>query len=144
MSATHVELKWNSSLDIGVEAMNREHQDLIAQMSRVERINLRGTKTEISEAFDDLITATELHFRDEEELMEKYKYPGIGFHVKLHESMLQTLQRHQEEYDRGTWAHLPSAVFDFFRLWIATHIMIADRKYGEWITAQEGKRSGAG
>ena len=49
--------------------------------------------------------------------------------------LIERMTEQKEEFDKTPVARIPSAVFDFFKLWITTHIMIVDKKYGEYCVA---------
>ena len=123
---------WLPALDIGLNKMNDEHRGLISIMGRLAHLNGAGVgKKKLFETFDDLIVTTQLHFSDEEELMKASRYPDLPGHKALHHGMLRKLEQHRDEYEKSPALRVPTAVFDFFRLWLTTHIMLVDRKYAE-------------
>lgn len=132
--------QWNTALDVGVESMNVEHKGLLDAMGHIEILmGLGSPKRELLEAFAELISLVREHFRDEEALMAATQYQGLAQHKVLHESLVTRLIEQREEYLSAPTAVLPSAVMDFFRLWLTTHIMIVDKKYGEFIQKPPNK-----
>jgi hemerythrin-like metal-binding protein len=127
-------LKWDAALDVGVKEMNDEHKVLVEFMNALNEINRKGfDKDEILRAFDRLADFAQKHFQDEEEMMQREGYPSLQEHQRLHASLLHKMVQHRQEYSRSVTGRLPGSVFDFLKLWMVSHIMIADRKYGEFI-----------
>lgn len=124
------EFKWTATLDVGDDLMNREHQVLIEKMGKLASYNLRSlSKKDILFYYDDLIEYTKRHFRDEEALLEKLDYIGLDQHKRIHEGLLEAMNRYREEFNTSVSGRLPSSVLDFFRTWITTHILVVDKQY---------------
>ena len=124
------DLKWTAALDVGDELMNQEHQTLLEKMAQLASYNHRSlSKKDILFYYDDLVDYTKRHFRDEEAHMKTIGYGELEQHRRLHSGLLEALDRYREEFNTGVSGRFPSAVFDFFRTWIMTHILVVDKRY---------------
>jgi hemerythrin-like metal-binding protein len=128
-----VEFKWDSSLALDIPHIDEEHRQIIDTMNRIADLNRKSfDKEQLLSSFKLLIGLTQKHFKDEEELMRQENYPNFETHKRIHDSFLETLERYKVEMESSVYRRFPSAVFDFFKTWITTHIMIVDRQYQEF------------
>ncbi len=60
-------LEWNRALDLGVPAMDAEHQELVAAMNRIHELDARqADKDSIGAASERLVVLSRRHIADEE------------------------------------------------------------------------------
>lgn len=126
------EFNWTPSLDVGNEAMNDEHKELINKMRNLIALNQRSlSKNDLLFYYDDLVSYTKRHFRDEEVYLKSINYPGLEQHKRIHTGLTDALDRYREEFKSSVSGRFPSSVFDFFRTWITSHILVVDKSYSE-------------
>lgn len=123
------DFKWNDKFLLGVNEMDDEHKILIAKINKlVKSLNKENQKL-IEENFIDLRDYTVLHFRDEEEFMQRVQYPDFEAHSKIHENMLAKFGSFQEQVFDGT---LDKKKFvAFLKNWLVSHILGVDMQYAE-------------
>ena len=110
--------------------LDDEHKHILLKMSEVKSANARSlSKDKLSEEYDELIAVTRQHFSDEEEHMRRMKFPDLEQHQRIHEQLFVTLEKYRQELKGSVYGRFPSSVFDFFRTWLVSHIMIVDQKY---------------
>lgn len=124
-------MTWDATLDIGVEAMNREHRDILDAMNRVFDMNEAGRSgagmmAEIARLGD----ITTRHFRDEEVFMAKSGFPDLEPHKRIHAKLLADFAAHASAAE-AAGGRPSSAFFQFLRLWLSAHIKCIDRKYAD-------------
>ena len=125
--------RWSEILDIGKPQLNGEHREIIDQMAEVQALNSHTlSKEALLAAFDELIRCTRKHFKDEEEHLEAIAYPKREAHKRLHNSLMKSLRKYRLELVNSVYGRFPSSVFDFFRTWMVSHIMMADKQYAEF------------
>ena len=88
------------------------------------------------EKFDLLVAATHEHFDDEEKHMQTIGYPGLERHHQIHQQLFEALDKYRREFTASVYGRFPSSVFDFFKTWLITHIMIVDRQYADFLKNQ--------
>lgn len=82
-------VKWSKGLLTGVESIDRQHKELFDRINAI----LENSKSKGREATQRAISFLEdyvvSHFRDEENSMNKYGYPGYLAHKKEHEDFIK-------------------------------------------------------
>lgn len=121
---------WDPSLDVGVEPMNREHQDILDLMNRIYDARAQGRQgPPINQLVADLGAVCTRHFADEEAYMASIGYRDLASHKILHHKLLERFTSYANEIKA---AHgVPSDdFFNFLKFWLTSHIKGVDVKYG--------------
>ena len=122
-------LAWKEEYEIGIEAIDRDHKQLLALINHVLAAQLcRTGATFERQALDELVAYTERHFKLEESLMEEYDYPDYEGHKAQHDQMVDQVRRFVQRYDEKGSAAL-GEVAHYLKLWLLQHINATDRKY---------------
>ena len=123
--------------DVLVPQMNDQHHRLIDMMNRVyDRHAARANKAELNQLLTNLRQYTIQHFDQEERMLESIGFPQLDRHKIIHEQLLADFGKHYDAFAAGTGA-ISQKFFDFLKLWLTSHIMHIDRKYGEYAAAQD-------
>lgn len=121
---------WSEQLSIGIDSMDREHQQIIHLMNALAAAHERGAGfSELDRAFRELASYTRKHFRDEEAYMESIGFESLNTHHVIHERLLAEMDGHYAAF-KGT-RELDESVFKFLTFWLKSHICGIDRKYAE-------------
>ncbi|MBL4771820.1 MAG: HD domain-containing protein [Planctomycetes bacterium] len=83
--------QWNSSLEVGVDFVDLQHEYLVNLIDRMRWVVIRSETVEVAETLLDMNVYAEIHFREEEELMRDVGYPGFEAHCKQHEVFMQSV-----------------------------------------------------
>lgn len=136
--------EWSNDYDLGVDAMNSEHQRLIALMNRLhDGWAAKAGPTLVGAALVELQRYTVEHFANEERFMASVEFPGLRTHKGIHETLLGQLRDHAEQFKRTQ--ELGADFFHFLKFWLSAHIRGIDRKYGDHCAHQAAPaRAGAG
>ncbi|MEO0601997.1 MAG: bacteriohemerythrin [Myxococcota bacterium] len=127
---------WSERFDIGVEAMNAEHQMIVTKMNHIEALAERGaSKRELQEAIDDLGRYTVQHFAEEEAYMERIGFPQLAAHRHVHANMLTKYQEFTGVFGRGD-GKLPDGFLQFLNFWLRAHICGIDKRYGDFAASR--------
>ncbi|TPV97081.1 MAG: bacteriohemerythrin [Myxococcales bacterium FL481] len=130
MSHTMGYLDWTDALDVGVDAMNREHQRLIDLMNELHTGNERGeNKAMLLSRLDKLAKWTVSHFSHEEAYLESIRYPKLTSHRRIHADLLRQLDGHVTSFRESDHKTLPKELFTFLKLWLTAHIQGIDAQY---------------
>lgn len=83
---------WSDELTTGIHAVDSQHKNLISKLRNLNDAieNGRGS-IEAARAIEFLQSYTSMHFRLEEQYMEKYKYSEADFHIEQHRQFQKTL-----------------------------------------------------
>lgn len=128
-------IAWREAFNIGVKEVDEQHQELVNKLNDfMEACNNRQGKDKIEETLLFLKDYTVIHFRDEEELMIRTKFPDFEEHKKDHVDFIDTVNALiNEVHEKGT------SVLSTIKLnrtlvdWLLTHISKNDIKIGEHI-----------
>ena len=123
-------MEWSDDLDVGVQAMNHEHQQILNLMNKIHDASQAGQSgPPIIALVDQLANVTVAHFRDEEAYMEKIGFPGLGPHKIIHQDLLKRYGEYAVEIKRDH-GRVPQKFLTFLKLWLTAHIRGIDMKYG--------------
>jgi hemerythrin len=121
------ELAWKSEYNIGHFQTDNEHKKLISLANKVIRFsNTREDIQKIRTALKTLLQYTIIHFRNEEEFMERHRYPQIEYHKACHAELVARLNRVITQK-----SNLNELVHELKRLmvvWVIGHIINEDSK----------------
>ena len=132
-------MNWDASLDVGVDSMNREHQQILDAMNRIYDAQAQGkTGSAITALVDDLGRITTQHFIDEERFMEEIGFPSLSTHKVVHKKLLERFGEHAAKIKAANGV-VEKEFFDFLRYWLSAHIKGVDAKYGEHAHAQNDR-----
>jgi hemerythrin-like metal-binding protein len=82
-----------------------------------------------------LVEFTDLHFSTEDQLMEKYNYPGIAPHQREHRSLIGHLKELVKAVSNGKSPVFYSD-YDVSTDWALTHIRDCDRNLGIFLNSK--------
>jgi hemerythrin len=134
-------MQWDASLDIGVSAMNDEHQQILDAMNRIYDATEAGrVGEEVNRLVERLGAVCVKHFKDEEAYMASIGFPGLANHKLIHGDLLDRYGRHAGEI-RAAGGRADGQFFHFLRHWLTAHIKGIDRKYGDHARGAAGYRA---
>ena len=113
--------------------LEKEHQQLIDLLEVLDKCVSKGqSKDQVYKHLDDFVTLAEEHFKNEEEIMETYKYTDIVNHKNEHTSLLEQLYSLRSKLRDG---HAPFGT-DYMKLlrkWLEDHLLDTDNKLEEFL-----------
>jgi len=129
-------LTWSHACAIGVQAMDDQHGILMDTMNELHAALVRGcTQKQLDEQMSRLVEFSRLHFLCEEQLLERYDFPGLEEHRKAHQELLRQIEETVEKVRQGLGVDSP-ALLTFLRTWYSEHIEDLDQEYGPWLNAR--------
>ena len=130
-------MTWDASLDVGVESMNKEHQEILDKMNEIFDAAQSGTTgAPINRLVGELGQITTGHFADEEAFMESIGFANLAQHKLQHQALLEKFTKHAEAIEAAGGV-ARAEFFHFLRFWLASHIKGIDIKYGEHARLKE-------
>ena len=123
---------WNDSLLVGVAQIDGQHRRLIEAIDRLMTACEDGKeKTEIGKYLVLTADFAKEHLRDEENLQERYSYPGINAHKRLHAQFVLTINGLIKEYERtGPNVAMTAKLDRALVQWLLEHFSTEDKKVG--------------
>ena len=132
---------WKDSLLVGVSLLDEQHRKLVDMLDKLLDACKQGkTQVEIGQMLNNTISYTKEHFTDEENLQERYLYPAINAHKRLHAQYIMKMNVLVQEYGKtGPSASLAGKLDKTLVEWTIDHINTEDKKLGVYITQAGGK-----
>ena len=128
-------MKWDGTLSIGVEAIDKQHQTWIDRLNDVsEALDSAQGASHIAKTLSFLVDYTRYHFGSEERYMEETGYPDLAAHRQKHHELGETLDNLVNDFDEeGATPALAVAVDTFLQNWLVAHIKNVDQLFGDYL-----------
>lgn len=129
---------WDESLKLGVPAIDEQHEEIFGCFDKLSAALHEGNGSKvIVELLAYLDSYTSIHFRNEEELMGLYRYPGLEEQQQQHATFRENIVIFTEtlatsEPTQEIVLKIDAALIRYF----INHVRKLDRKMVEYITSQ--------
>jgi hemerythrin len=130
-----MEIGWTSALELGVPAMDAQHRELVARVSRVS-VAIDREPAEVAALLDFLGEYALSHFATEERLMVLHGYPEAAqaTHRKVHEDFVRAFSGLRYDLDvDGVTAGIVGRIRSWMVGWLLEHIQGMDHALAMWI-----------
>jgi hemerythrin-like metal-binding protein len=122
-------MPWNDSLKVHVKLVDEQHKRLVDLINDLHRAMRSGKSNgEMGYILDELVDYTNVHFTDEEKLMEQAGYSDLENHKKVHRKLVQQVVDFQTKFHAGNTT-MSMDIMDFLKDWLLKHINGTDKKY---------------
>jgi hemerythrin len=122
-------IEWNDTFDVGVPSINKEHQALINYVNELHSgLHAGFGIADMGYILNGLVKYTQVHFKHEEEMMNKHNYPNVSDHIKEHNALINEVLIFKEQFDQGKKS-FSIELLVFLRDWLINHIQGSDMKY---------------
>ena len=127
--------EWNDSYSVNVGLCDAQHKrlfEIINQLANAMRMG-KG-KAVIQKTLADLVAYTQVHFQDEEALMQRAKYPEYAGHQQSHQRFVAEVNSYFRESKEG---HSVNTVelLNLVQDWLVNHIQKTDKAYSAYLNA---------
>ncbi len=130
---------WSNSYTVGIDIIDNQNKHFIGITNDLYLKCLEGDATNkeyFSKTVKDIVSYIKEHFKTEEELLIKVKYPDINEHKKEHSDFVQMVIKEVKDYESGKM-FVPNRLVRYMRDWVFEHIAISDKKYGEYMASHK-------
>lgn len=129
---------WKEEFALGIKSIDEQHQRFFEIANKIYDMLVLRTENmddciEISKLIDELKEYTLYHFKTEEKIMLKYKYPGTAEHIKEHLCLIQYLKGLKTEELNDDQVEFLKKVLSRISSWLFHHIITTDFLYKEYI-----------
>jgi len=113
--------------------LEEEDHQLIYLLDALEKcISDGGSANQVYSYLSDFVILAKEHFKNEEILMEHYKYPKIIDHKKEHAELLKQLHILQRKLDQGS-TPFGKEYMRILRNWLDDHLIGNDRRLSNFL-----------
>jgi len=126
-------ITWTENYSVNIEVFDKQHQMLFSYINKlVEAMQVRKSDQILSQLISDLFNYTQIHFTEEEILLEKYHYPKFIEHKNMHKAFIAEVQKFKNDFEEKKIG-IPIEIASFLKKWITNHIMVADKAYSAFL-----------
>lgn len=126
-------VEWSDELSLNNENIDAQHKNLFALTNELIKHSDADAHSEIiNETLYELLQYIDIHFAEEEELLEKVNYPKLEEHKKIHRSFTRKIAMFCRDVVKGK-AHIAEELLVFLTEWIRQHTSIDDQDYKNYI-----------
>jgi len=127
-------LSWNKSMSVHVQALDSQHKSFIQTLNRlIAALDSNCTADELFDIAERLREYTRVHFKTEEDLFRKTKYPDAREHILEHAKFKKAISGFTAKIKKD---HIAAGfeMVDFVEDWLINHLAMMDQKYSSWLT----------
>lgn len=129
--------QWSSSLILGVDAVDEDHERLVGILNNCYRaLMLNNHDHELAGIVNELRDYTYYHFETERKLMVKHGYSEAASHIAAHEEFVASIQDFKNRFQAGE-SFIALDVLTYLNEWLVTHINKDDREFVAFLKAKE-------
>jgi hemerythrin len=123
---------WDLSFRIGFEKIDSQHKQLFSIANELlSDDNADNTQAKVKKTLQELKEYIEIHFRDEEHIMNKYNYPLLEKHRNIHNNIISDIKKTIKiSHDV---LELKNNLDTLLSAWIRDHILVEDLRFSEWL-----------
>ena len=133
------ELKWTDFLSVGVPQMDTEHKNFISQVNELNKAVLKcRDKATIRRLMDSMLADAANHFRNEEQLLVKWKYPDRAVHAMKHVQLMAELDRVKREFETPAISYMGALKGLQINQLLIDHLLKEDMKYRDFLITHVG------
>jgi hemerythrin len=124
--------KWKDQFSVNIQEMDQQHQKFFSLLNNVQLYSEKQDRDPefLNGLFRDLVAYVEVHFAEEEALLEINGFSGLEIQKKQHQYFRDQLAQFREQHFKGD-AIVPQSVLVFLRDWFMNHVLEIDKKYAE-------------
>jgi hemerythrin-like metal-binding protein len=127
------EFVWDKLLSVEVEEIDADHRGLVDLFNLLAHaVGERRQPDYVAALLEELIAATEAHFRHEERLMIGHDYPEQQAHATEHRELIDAARALQQTF-LATGRGLETQGLDYLEHWLTEHILVADMRLGAYL-----------
>jgi len=124
---------WKPEYSVGVDVLDDQHRRLFEIVNRAyDAVKHRNVAPITHELLKQLVEYTEYHFRTEEALMKKGRFPEYEAHMQIHLKLTNNIKTFQRRVLNGE-LKLDSEILEFLQEWLVVHICEEDKRYAPYV-----------
>jgi len=127
------DLTWSDTLSVAIDEVDDDHRRLVDLFNVFSHAVAENEAPDYLEALlEELIACTAWHFKHEERLMLKHRYPGFNEHKEEHQELINGVDEIRQDLlsarMQATDEHMES-----LERWLVEHILTTDMKMGDFL-----------
>ena len=120
---------WSQRFEFGIQEIDSQHRRLFALANTLDQGLKRGESAQIlAGTLMELLRQTEIHFRDEERILQECHYPDLAPHKALHDGFTRKVRQFVADLKQGRGT-VSMDLLTFLRDWLYNHILKSDAAF---------------
>ena len=123
--------EWSDSLSVSVKQIDDQHKKLVEAINELNcKLHAGSSQEELKTTIEEIVYLASDNMRFEEEMMQKFHFPGFKEHLLRHAGVaakLLKLRWQSEQADFVLTRDVPAALMN----WLSSHIRSVDSRYSE-------------
>lgn len=117
---------WTNNLNTGHEGIDSDHRKLVEMINAFHNLIAEGKGHDaISKVLSNLIKYYQIHFKREEDEMQRIGYEGYAEHKREHEDFIREVNLLKKNFDNGATLN-PMFIARMLNDWLRNHIVKTD------------------
>ena len=126
-------LIWRSELSLNNEELDAQHQQLFNLTNElIKHADADAHSEIINETLYELLQYIDVHFSDEEKMLEELNYPKLAEHKRAHRNFTKKIARFCQDVVLGK-SHIAEHLLTFLSTWIMQHTGFDDQDFKKYI-----------
>jgi hemerythrin len=127
---------WSDMFSVHVPYIDNQHKKLLSMINEFYSA-IKNSRTEINlfQKLNDLLHYTQMHFKDEEDILELVKYPAVKLkrHKRIHENIIEQVYKLNDQLAKGDEELLYNLEY-FLNSWVIRHVLVTDKEYQPYLS----------
>lgn len=124
-------MEWGPEYEIGIKDIDMQHEKLVNIINQLNKIIVNNKSSDkIRMVLTELLDYTSYHFKTEEDIMDKIKYPEADRHKFIHKRLLDSVKEFTVKFNAGQ--PIADDLMIFLKHWLSAHIKHVDRKIADF------------
>jgi len=129
-------LNWTDDLSVNIGHLDSQHKNLVALINELAAAMKAGkAKSVMLDTLGRLKEYTLTHFKEEEDLFDRYDVPGSRDHKKIHQSLREKVLSVEQDIVSGRIT-VSLELLEFLKEWILNHIQVVDKQYSAFLNSK--------
>lgn len=130
-------LTWSDQYLIGNESIDRQHEELFRLINAFHSRWLEThNQQDIARMLNRLVTYAEMHFRNEEAIMDSEGFALLGEHQQIHEALIDRIFALQKSYEDES-LRVEMETMKFVKSWLIEHILEDDYRFRDFMKRKQ-------
>ena len=128
---------WNDSYSVGVPALDDQHKKLVGMINRLADCHAarsNGSSGAFHEVLSRMFDYTQVHFKDEEDYLQRIGYPRLADHKTEHAAFVGKMAAFSMAASEGIQDE--AAVHRYLKAWLLSHILESDMQYRSFVESK--------
>lgn len=129
-------MQWNTLFNTNIKIIDEQHQGLVEILNSLyDSILIDNSSADLEELLEKLVNYTVIHFKTEEELLDKYNYPKTAEHKAEHNDLADKAKKYLKDYKSGDLDFTDDVIY-FVKDWLKKHMVHTDKKYSAFLISK--------